>query len=221
MLVGERLKECIDRANTSQSALAREIGVSPQAVSKMVGGGTAESPKLHRIARFLRTTPEYLTGETDDPSPSALVDRQMAWQGPEREDMVEIASVDLALGMGASFLDNDSPDVEMLEFPRSYVQLFTETPPEMLFIARAVNDSMEPTIRDREPVWIDRSERTIRIRDGVFACAMGDVGMIKRLRPKSDGTIQILSDNPNVPDDYAALDELHLLGRVVGLVRRL
>ena len=50
---------------------------------------------------------------------------------------------------------------------------------------------------------------------------MGDMGMVKRLRPQPDGSVEFLSDNPRVPMSTAATDEIHIIGRVVAVGRRL
>ncbi|NVE96087.1 hypothetical protein HUO12_14370, partial [Altererythrobacter sp. JGD-16] len=55
----------------------------------------------------------------------------------------------------------------------------------------------------------------------IWAFSFGGVGMIKRLRPRPDGSVAILSDNPSVPEDRAVDDELHLIGRVVARVAKL
>lgn len=51
----------------SQAALAREVGVSQQSIGRLVSGKAVGSRHLHKIAKALKTTPAYLTGETDDP----------------------------------------------------------------------------------------------------------------------------------------------------------
>lgn len=71
MIVSDRLREQMKRCDVSQSELARRIGVSQQAISRLVAGAVVGSKNLHRIARELGTTPAYLTGETDDPDADA------------------------------------------------------------------------------------------------------------------------------------------------------
>ena len=80
---------------------------------------------------------------------------------------------------------------------------------------------MEPTIRSGELIVIDRSQDNLRFGDGIWAVAWGDIGMIKRLRPLPDGTVEIHSDNPQVRPGLASDGELHIIGRVIAVVRRL
>ncbi|WP_439569078.1 helix-turn-helix domain-containing protein [Sphingopyxis sp.] len=67
MLIADRLKARMEACELSQAALAREVGVSQQSIGRLVSGEAIGSRYLHKIAAALRTTPSYLTGETDDP----------------------------------------------------------------------------------------------------------------------------------------------------------
>lgn len=71
MIIGQRVAERMQTAQMSQAELARRVGMSQQAVGKLVNGGSRSSPNLHKIARALGTTPAYLAGETDDPDADA------------------------------------------------------------------------------------------------------------------------------------------------------
>ncbi|KNH02632.1 transcriptional regulator [Qipengyuania citrea LAMA 915] len=79
---------------------------------------------------------------------------------------------------------------------------------------------MAPTIGSNDQMLIDRSIDTLRIADQIWAFTFGGFGMVKRLRPRPDGSVAILSDNPNVPEDRAVDDELFIIGRVVAIVRK-
>ena len=218
MILAERLDEQIRRAGLSQNQLALRVGVAAQTIWKLVNGQSHSSVHLHRIARELQTSVEYLTGETDDPDPSgplpALLD----------EDLAEVAEIDLAYGMGGTFLDQIGEYVpvtaERRKFDKAFLRNFTRSSPEQIFFARGAGDSMQPTILDSDIVLIDTAQSSLRLTDQLWACAFAGVEMIKRLRPRPDGSVAILSDNPAVPEDQAVDGELHLIGRVVAVVRK-
>ena len=86
MIRGDRVRDKLKAIGKSQAALARAIGVSSQAINKIVKGETTHSAHLYQIARFLRTTPEFVSGETDDDSASDLPDRHLT---AEEEGFVE------------------------------------------------------------------------------------------------------------------------------------
>lgn len=223
MNLGNRIKARSDELGISGAELARRVGLKQPTISALMSGKSRSSSHLHLIARALETTVEYLLGETDDPSPAAEVkDRQLGYRGPpvEASPTVELQEIDLAYGMGGTFLDDIPVKAETMRFTRDWLRNFTNSPPEHLFFARGAGDSMAPTILDSDMVLVDRSQDTPRMGDQIWAIAFGGVGMIKRLRPHPDGTVRILSDNPQVPDDRAADGEMFIIGRVVAVVRK-
>ena len=226
MIIGARLKERIDAARTSQAALAGAIGVTPQAISKMVNGSTTDTGKLYQIARFLQTTPEYLTGESDSPQIGLAKDDRLGFRGFPSEvnaNIVEVASIDLNFGLGAAFMDQEVVEyqVEKMQFPGDWLRSITSSPPSQLYWTRGVGNSMEPAISDGDVILIDRSKVGSTFGDLYWAIAYGQTGMIKRLRPMPDGSVKILSDNPAVPPEVAYDGELHIFGRVVAVIKRL
>ena len=71
MRVGARIAERRKALGISQGELARRAGLSQPTIGKLEAGISSGSAHLHRIARELRTTPEYLSGETEDPDAGA------------------------------------------------------------------------------------------------------------------------------------------------------
>ena len=223
MSLGERISALLLQAGMSQADLARAVGITQPSINHLIKKGAGGSAHLHKIARVLDTTPEYLSGETNDPSAStALADRRLAFQGtqPEPSDTVEIDEIDLRFGLGGQYLDGPVA-VEKRKFSREWLRNFTDSPPEMLSWTSGSGDSMAPTILDSDMILIDRSDRDVEFGDKFWALAYGNVGMIKRLRPMPDGGVKILSDNTLVPPETAYDDELHVVGRVVAIVRRM
>ncbi len=220
MINGSRIEKLLEELGWSQAELARRVDVSQQTVWKLVSGKSQGSKHLHVIARALGTSPEYLMGDTEDPSPTGgkqVESRSSA----DREDTVELQELDLAYGMGGTFLDDLPIKASSVQFNRAWLRNFTTASPDNLFFARGAGDSMQPTIQDSDIVLIDRSQDTPRMGDQIWAISFGGVGMIKRLRPRPDGSIAILSDNPAVPEDRAVDDEMFIIGRVVAVVRKI
>lgn len=222
-IVGGRLEALIKDRGTNQSEVARASGMTQPSIGRLISGETKETGKLLELARALRTTPEYLVGETDDPDLSGLQDRHQSYLGKAAAAAageVEIIGIDQRYGLGGTYVDNPVEEQPM-RFPLAWIRQFTDAPPELLRWTAGQGDSMVPTIGDGDPLLIDLRQNTIRSRDAIWAFAVGQIGGIKRLRPQPDGSVEILSDNPNVPIDRAAEDELHVIGRVVAVVRRI
>lgn len=222
MTVGQRIQERIDATGISQAAIARAIGVSPQAVSKMVRGDTHQPQRLYQLARALKTTPEYLLGETDDPAPK-LGEQQLTWRGPDSEapeGTVLIPQLDIGFSMGGGTVFEDYAQTALIPFPREWLRPMIGGTFGDLFVARGEGDSMMPTILDGDVVIIDTAQKTILKQDRLWCLSYGDLGMIKRVRVQPDGGILVISDNPAV-ENYTAYDgEVHTIGRVIWIGRR-
>jgi transcriptional regulator with XRE-family HTH domain len=67
VIIGERVKERMEAAKLTQTELARRVRLTQPTINNLIYRNKAGSSHIHKIARELGTTPEYLTGETDDP----------------------------------------------------------------------------------------------------------------------------------------------------------
>lgn len=158
---------------------------------------------------------------SERPSTAIAANLQAIESEDEDDELVEVMELDLRFGMGGgSYLDLPVKK-KPRRFTRGWLRLFTQSPPARVFIARGIGDSMAPTIQNADIVIIDTAENRLDMSDQVFACAYGDAGMIKRLRPMAGGGVKIMSDNPLVEAEMAYDGELHVIGKVVAVVRRM
>ena len=190
MIDGARVSRLLKANGLSQSELARRVGVTQQTIHKLITGASRGSTHIAAIARELKTTAAYLENETDDPSAGAIPPPS------EREiahfmDLVAVASIDMDYGLGATFAV-DHVEETLLHFP---------------------------TIGTGDLILIDRSERTVREPDLIWALTVGEMAMVKRLRVRGE-TVTILSDAQHVPADEAHIDEVNVIGRVIFIGRR-
>ncbi|WP_081668467.1 XRE family transcriptional regulator [Sphingomonas phyllosphaerae] len=218
MIYGDRITAQLGSLGMSQSELARRVGVNQSTINGLIKGEQRSSSHLHKIARELSTSVEYLTGETDNPASTAPPAPSSA-QIAEMFDLVPVASIDMAYGMGGTFADGHV-NVEVMHFPRPWLEAMTRTPAASLTWARGRGNSMSPTIEDDDIVLIDRSDRRVQDQDAIWAFTIGDIAMMKRLRVRGD-KVTILSDNDRVPPDEAHPDEINVVGRVSHIIKRL
>lgn len=200
------------------STIAREAGLAATTILRSYNGNSTtrlSAPTLDKLRARFPNFPGW--------TKATVGDSRLPFRGlePVRDpDLVELAEIDLRYGLGGTYLDSPV-EAETRTFSREWLRYFTQAPPEHLFWTRGDGDSMEPTIRSGEVILVDRSQITPRMGDGIWAVALGEIGMIKRLRPMPNGTVEIHSDNPVVPPAIAADGEMHVIGRVVAVVRRL
>lgn len=202
----------------SQAELGRRVGISQQAINKLVNRESSNSKHISQIATALDTSPAYLLGQTDDPAEGAPL-TPTAEIIADQLDLVAIDEIDLPFGMGGTNTDNPV-EVRKLHFPRSWLNAITSTPASQLVFARGKGDSMLPTLLDGDIVLVDKTRRGLDDQDALWALTIGTTAMIKRVRMRADGRITIISDNPLVPKDEVAANELVVVGRVIFVGRR-
>ncbi len=229
MVVGQRIESLLEAKGWSQAELARRIGVSQQTIWKLVSGHSHGTKHLHLIARELETSPEYLTGETDDPSPLAgLREGNRGYQPvstdiadtEDESDLIAVHEIDLSLGMGMTYLDVPVKE-KVRRFDRQWLRDYTGVNPARVFCAQGIGSSMSPYIESHDLLFIDTAQDTIRMSEQVWAITYGNCGSVKRLFPMADGSVKMRSDNPAVPDEIAYDGELQVIGRVVAIMRKM
>lgn len=204
----------------SQSELARRADVSQATIAGLFTGRQTGSKFIYRIAAELGTTPQYLMGEDVDARVTSKsvgsVTDAARHLNPAELGLIAIKEVDLSLGAGGEYL----PEGAVMEverwFPESWLREFTDAPAEKLVFARVRGDSMKPTIDNGAIVIIDMRRQRIDEQDVIWAIAIAEIGMVKRVWAQSDGSYKIKSDNPNVSAEIAVDGEMYVLGRVVG-----
>ena len=135
-------------------------------------------------------------------------------------DLVPVREIDLAYGMGATYLDVPITE-EVHHFPRAWLRRYTRSAPDKLYFAQGIGDSMEPTLHDSDLLLIDTAQRQLNTADRIWVLTYADCGMIKRLRPIPGGGVELWSDKKEVSPFTAYDGEIEIIGRVVAVQRKL
>lgn len=78
-----------------------------------------------------------------------------------------------------------------------------------------LGDSMEPTFKDGDIIFINRTLDDIR-KGGVFVVSTPIGLFVKRLSLKSDGTLDLISDNTQYSVESVPMSNVEIIGKVVG-----
>ena len=78
-----------------------------------------------------------------------------------------------------------------------------------------IGDSMEPLICDGATIFVDRSVTEIG-GGGIFVVCTLAGTFVKRLIKRGDGKVELLSINSLYPSETLSIDEIRVIGRVVG-----
>jgi phage repressor protein C with HTH and peptisase S24 domain len=78
-----------------------------------------------------------------------------------------------------------------------------------------IGDSMEPTIKDGSIIFIDRNDKNIQ-NGGIFVVSTPAGVFVKRINLKSDGKIELISDNKLYPRE--TVEEVKIIGKVIKIM---
>lgn len=221
MATGGRIEERLRKLGISQAELARRVKVSQPTINALIRGNNTSSKHLHRIAAELETSPAYLAGETDNDVPVAVapsaLDALM-----DKLDLAVVPELEIGYSMGPGATVFEQYEQKgIVPFQRAWLRSMMRGSIQELFVARGEGDSMQPTIMDSDIVLIDTAQKAIQQQDRIWAVAYGELGMIKRVRRLPSGNYLLLSDNSTVPPIECADEEMHVVGRVIWIGRRI
>jgi phage repressor protein C with HTH and peptisase S24 domain len=220
MRTGERIAERRNELGLSQTQLAQRAGVSQATIAKLESGISSGSSQIHRIARVLQTTAEYLTGDTKDPTlgaPIAPSPQMIA----EQLGMTLIPQIDLHFALGGGSFVEGHVNTTMVPHRTDWLNHITRGKPADIFLTKGDGDSMIPTIMDGDDIIVNRSERIIDKQDKIWALGYGDLVSIKRVMRLPNGRYSLNSDNKQVWPVEALEEELRVIGRVIWIGRRM
>jgi len=78
-----------------------------------------------------------------------------------------------------------------------------------------IGDSMEPTIKDGSIIFIDREDKSIQ-NGGIFVISTPAGVFVKRINLRSDGKIELISDNRLYPSEI--IEQAEIIGKVVRIM---
>lgn len=217
----ERLIWARRRKYPDAADFARAIGMNPVTYRAYETGQNGFAKHASSFAARLGVPTDWLLNGDSFMLSEVALPEMTDESAAEQLDAVLLPEVEVAYSMGGGAVNSEYPIVQMVPFSRAWLETLTRSPASMLMVARGDGDSMTPTVMDQDIVIIDRSDRRFNSQDRIWAVAYGEFGMIKRVRALPDGQFQINSDNPAVTPIIATPGELHFIGRVVGVIRRI
>lgn len=216
--IREELIRQLDAKEIKGKDVAAALGIDPARVTEMRKyERRVQAEEEEPLARLLRM---------DDHLPSPTVKAEAASRGlaefAAELGLVLVDEIDLAFGMGATFLDGGEPEVMgIVPFRENWLHGLYSGDVKHLKVVRGRGDSMEPTIRDGDTVLVDTSQRRIDDQDRIWAISYGDLGMIRRIRVTPRGSLMLMPDNQVVRPDEVGDGETAVIGRVIWIGRRI
>lgn len=237
MSVGNRIRTLRRTMNLSQPELAKKAKVGQSTISDLENdkkGTSAE--KLDSIAAALNTTSNYLlTGQEQTPfsqwadlvkkleSETSLNGSELIKINPSEllknythsnDSTLDISQVEIryfdeiqvSCGFG-SFGEVLEKDAKSLVISKKPLQERNINPRDCIALP-ATGDSMYPTIKDKDTVYVDLSRNTIK-DSKIFAICHGGLFKFKRLYQLPLGGVRIVSDNAiEYPEERLTAQEI-------------
>lgn len=224
---GGRLRWARIRAGyDSATEFARAAAVNATSYRAYENNQNGYAKLAAQFARKLGVAAEWLLEGGPEPSgpvPAKTDQSERSDHLPTRdveEGAVEVRQVDIGYAMGPGTAVEDYLEETPIRFDQAFLRTLTRAPAERLFVAKGDGDSMFPTLVNEDQVLIDTTQRVLNLQDRIWAISVHGAGMIKRLRSAGKGRVKILSDNPSVPPDEVDAEDLHIVGRVIFVGRR-
>lgn len=117
---------------------------------------------------------------------------------------------DLTASAGMGCLNGDFCEYEMITIDRS---LIPDVMSKNIEAIRIHGDSMDPTIKDKDVIFIDKSQRTI-INGKIFVVKFSGEVYAKRIF-KAPKSLIIKSDNPQYPQYEVQIEDIEVLGQII------
>lgn len=127
---------------------------------------------------------------------------------------------DVAASAGHGALAASERTDAIIAFARKFL-LSKGATPENCTIIRATGDSMHPNIPDGSLLVIDHGQTEAR-NGHIMVINLGDDLLVKRIRRRLDGLVDLISDNPAYAAETVGADriqQLRIIGRVVYFCR--
>lgn len=195
--IATRLRQLRAERNFSQARLAKELGITQQAVSKWESGGSFPDPtQLVNVANLLGVSADYLYGLSDLPSHDMLP--------PGGGQYVPVIGSVRAGYNALAFQEQMGQELADVADPSQYCYL------------RVKGDSMEPYIHQGDLALVRHQSTLENGQIGVFIYNDEESTMKRFIRRKDEVILEPFNENYEpVVLSGEALGRLFIFGRVV------
>ena len=197
-----RLVELAESNRASLSALSSMLGRNPSYLQQFVRKGSPrrlEEQDRRKLAEF------FGVGEVE-----LGADPDLAWPR-ESDDFLAVPRLALDASAGPGAVSAEEISFDSFRFSRRWLREMGLERADLSAI-RVEGDSMEPTLRSGDEIFVDRNKRA---GEGIHVVRIGDVLHVKQVQASAPGRITLISANDAYAPIELARDEVEVIGRVV------
>ena len=213
-----RLQDLVRKNGTSLAGLSRLIGRNPGYLQQYVTRGSPrhlDEPDLRKIAEFLGVSTRVIeTRRFDDKRLDSPTQRRAAlaeYAAAQSDDWFEVPRLSLDASAGPGAFSAEEISFDSFRFSRRWLREMGLEGADLTAI-RVEGDSMEPTLRSGDEIFVDRNKRS---GEGIHVVRIGDALHVKQVQASAPGRIALISANDSYTPIDLARDEVEVIGRVV------
>lgn len=217
------VKDLCRWAKLAPSKLAKEAGLTPTTILRPFNQTATTRLSQPTLDKLRSKFPRYPGWNREQPDQVGMLGER-ADPNERPDELVYIREVDIKFAMGEGAEVEDYPTAGLIPFNLGFIQSITKTPTENLVIFGGHGDSMEPTLLRSDILMFDKGDTAPAIADKIWAFHYAGLGYIKRLsRIREDGRDKYLitSDNKEIPPKTAEIEDVHVVGKLVWVGRRM
>lgn len=215
------LLDRLEERNMRPADFARMLNISDQRLTNWKRRGIPRA-ELYTVTKAISMTVEEYIELATAPKPGKVAVGKRVRKVTAQEPASRYAMIphyNVAGGLGAARINEHHIEIEAdFPVPMSLIQR-NGWRLDALQVIWTKGDSMEPNIRDGDPVVVNTDMKAIE-SGSVYAFVDADGGLsVKRLHRERDGRTRVASDNYNklvYPDTFISIDDrVEIIGKVV------
>jgi len=211
-----RLRRARIDAGYSSAQSAAEAYGWPAAAYRHHENGTRgfDFASAQRYGKAFKVHASWLMGEGGDAP--VMPDLPQVLGAADGDGAIALKRINIGFAMGDGSNLDDYIEEGRMEFDANLLRLISSSPAHRL----GVGDSMQPTLMDSDLIVIDTLQNQLNKWDRIWALSLQGAGAVKRLGPAERGKVEIISDNPAIPNRVVPMEDVRIIGRVVWSSRR-
>ena len=202
-----RLVELTEKSRTSLASLSAMLGRNPSYLQQFVRKGSPR--KLEEADR--RKLAEFFGVDEVQLGADAAVQRIENTGGFQASDFVAVPRLALDASAGPGAFSAEEIAFDAFRFSRRWLREMGLEGADLSAI-RVEGDSMEPTLRSGDEIFVDRNKRS---GEGIHVIRIGDTLHVKQVQASAPGRITLISANEAYAPIDLAREEVEVIGRVV------
>ncbi|MBX7535757.1 S24 family peptidase [Qipengyuania sp. GH1] len=202
-----RLVELTEKSRTSLASLSAMLGRNPSYLQQFVRKGSPrklEEADRRKLAEFFGVDEVELGADPDLQRAGKTGDLQTV-------DFIAVPRLALDASAGPGAFSAEEISFDAFRFSRRWLREMGLEGADLSAI-RVEGDSMEPTLRSGDEIFVDRNKRS---GEGIHVVRIGDTLHVKQVQASAPGRITLISANEAYAPIDLAREEVEVIGRVV------